>query len=54
MTNNDLQNITQKSIDGATRIPLTTGGELRCSGKASRFWSTCGTRRVTLFKNPVV
>jgi len=29
---NDLQNITQKTNDWATRIPLKTGGELRYSG----------------------
>jgi len=31
MTNNDVQNITQKNKDRATRIPLKSGGELRCS-----------------------
>ena len=31
-TNNDLQNITQKTKDRAPRTPLKTGGELRCSG----------------------
>jgi hypothetical protein len=30
-TNKDLQNITHKTKDGVTRIPLKTGGELRCS-----------------------
>jgi len=30
-TNNDLQNTIQKTKDGATRTPLKTGGELRCS-----------------------
>ena len=30
MTNNDVQNITQKNKDRATRIPLKSGGELRC------------------------
>jgi len=28
----DLQNITQKTKARATRTPLITGGELRCSG----------------------
>jgi len=31
MANNDLQNITQKTKDRATRTTLKTGGELRCS-----------------------
>jgi hypothetical protein len=31
--NNDLQNITHKTKDKITRIPLKTGGELRCSGR---------------------
>ena len=30
MTNNDLQNITQKTKDGVTRTPVKTGSELRC------------------------
>ena len=30
MTNNDVQNITQKNKHRATRIPLKSGGELRC------------------------
>ena len=42
-TNNDLQNITQKTIDRATR----TGSERRCC-------STCGTRRDPLVTNPVI
>ena len=28
-TNNDLQNLTQNTKDGATRTPLETGGVLR-------------------------
>ena len=28
---NDLQNITQKTNDGATRTPLKTGGEIKCT-----------------------
>jgi len=32
-TNNDLQNSKQKTKDRATRTPLKTGGELRCSGR---------------------
>ena len=33
MTNNDLQNLTQKTKDRATRTPLNTSGELGCSGR---------------------
>jgi hypothetical protein len=33
--NNDIQNITQKTKDGATRAPLKTGGELRYSGRVA-------------------
>jgi hypothetical protein len=32
-TNNDVQNVTKKTKDRATRTPLKTGGELGCSGK---------------------
>ena len=32
-TNNDIQNITQKTEDQITRTPLKTRGELRCSGR---------------------
>ena len=39
-TNNDLQNITQKTKDRATRIPLTTVGVPGCSGRVG---STCST-----------
>ena len=42
-TNDDLQHITQKNKDRVTQTPLTTGGELRCSGRVSRSCSTCGT-----------
>jgi hypothetical protein len=35
--------ITQKTTDLATRIPLKTGGKLRCLGRDSSFWSTCDT-----------
>jgi hypothetical protein len=31
-TNNDLQNITQKTKDRATQFPIKTGGELRYPG----------------------
>jgi hypothetical protein len=42
-----------KTKDRATRTPLTTGGELRCSEKVSSSCSTIGTRRVDLVTNPV-
>jgi hypothetical protein len=45
-TNNDLQNITQKTKDRATRTPLKTMGELMCSRRVSSFCST--TRRLVI------
>ena len=39
---------TYKTKDRVTRTPLKTGGELRCSGRASSSRSTSGTRRVNL------
>jgi len=33
MMNNDLQNITQKTKDRATRTPLQTADELMCCGR---------------------
>jgi hypothetical protein len=36
------------------RIPLKSGGELRCPGRVTSFCSTSGTRRVTLFANHVM
>ena len=44
---NDLQNITQKHEDLATRTPLKTGCELRSSGRVSNSRSTCGNHRIT-------
>ena len=44
---NDLQNITQKHEDLATRTPLKTGCELRSSGRVSNSRSTCGNYRIT-------
>jgi hypothetical protein len=44
-TNNDQQNVSQKTKDRATRIPLKTGNELRCAGRVSSLCSTCGTRK---------
>ena len=43
MTNNNLQNTTQKTKYKATRTPLKAGGELRCSGKVSSSCSFSGT-----------
>ena len=34
-TNNDLQNITQKTEDRATQTELKTGGELMCSWRVA-------------------
>jgi len=39
-TNNDLQNIAQKTKDRATRTPLKTVSELRCSATADSPTST--------------
>jgi len=47
-TNNDLQNITQKTQNRATRTPLKTGDGLRYSRRVSSSCSTCDTRRVTV------
>jgi hypothetical protein len=43
----DLQNTTQKTNYQATRTPLKTGGELRCSWMVNSSCSTCDTHRVT-------
>ena len=40
--NNDKQNIAQKTKDRATRTPLQTVGEVRCSGRVGSSCSTCG------------
>ena len=45
---------TYKTKDRVTRTPLTTGGELRCSGRVSSSCSTRGTRRVNVVTNPVI
>ena len=47
----DLQNITQKTKARATRTPLITGGELRCSGWVASSCATCCTCSVTLVTN---
>ena len=55
-TNNDQQNITQKTKDQATRTPLKTGVELRRPGRVNSSCSTSGIRirRVTLITNPLI
>ena len=45
---------TYKTKDRVTRIPLKTGGKLRCSGRVSSSCSTSGTRRVNPSTNPVI
>ena len=53
-TNNDLQNTTHKTKDGATTNPTKRRGELRCSGRVSTSCSTSGTCRVNLITNLVI
>ena len=53
-TKHDLQNTTQKRKDWATRIPLKSWGEIRCSGRVSNCCSACSTRCVTLVTKPVI
>jgi len=45
---------THEIKDRVTRIPLKTGGEVRCSGRVGSSCSTSGTRRVNLVTNPVI
>jgi hypothetical protein len=45
---NDLQSTTQKTKDRATRTPLKTVSELRCSERVGSSCSTSGTHCVTL------
>jgi hypothetical protein len=54
MANNDLQNITKKTKDWATRTPINTGDELGTSAKISSSRSTSVTRRVTIVTNSVI
>ena len=49
-TYNDLPNTTQKNKDRATRTPLNTGGELRCSRRISCSCSIGSTHRVVEMK----
>jgi len=50
-TNNDLQSTTKKSKDRATRTPLKTRGEHRCSGRVRTSCFSSDTRRATLLIN---
>ena len=45
---NEQQNTTNKTKDRATRTPIKTRDELRCSERVGRSCSTCGIPRVTL------
>jgi len=45
---------THKTKDRVTRTPLNIGGELRCSGRVGRSYSTSGNPRVNLVTNPVI
>ena len=45
---------THKTKDRVTRIPLKSGGELRCSERVNRSCSPSDTRRVNLVTNPVI
>ena len=47
-TNNDLQNITQKTIDQETRTPLKDDGELGFYRRFSSSCFMCDTCRVTV------
>jgi hypothetical protein len=46
-TNNDLQNITQKNKDRATRSPPETEVKLRCSGRIGSSYSSRRVNHVT-------
>jgi hypothetical protein len=47
-TKKDIQHTMNKTKDRATRTPLKTGSELRCSGRVSSSCSTWDTRRATV------
>jgi len=53
-TNKNLQDITQKNKDRATRTLPKTGRELMSFGRVGRYCSICNTRRVTLVTIPVI
>ena len=50
-TNNELQNITQKTKGRGTRTRLKTEDELRFRRRVGSSISTCGVCRVTLVTN---
>jgi len=50
-TNDDLQNVTHKTKDRATRNPLKAGDELRFSGRVNSSCSSSDTHRLTLVTN---
>ena len=52
-TNNDPQNITQKTKGWATQTPLKTGDELRCFRWVSSSCSTYGTHRVNVVTSKI-
>ena len=49
-TNKNLQNTTQKTKARPTRIPLKTGGELKCSGRVDNSCSSSCTLRVAVYQ----
>jgi positive regulator of sigma E activity len=51
-TNNCPQKHYTETKDLATRTPLKTGVEVRCSGRVNSSCSTCDARRVTIVKKP--
>jgi hypothetical protein len=53
ITNNDLQNSSQKNNDTETRTPLKTTGKLRCPGRVSSSCSTSDIRHVPV-TNPSI
>ena len=53
-TNNDLQNITQKTKDRATRTTVKIRDESMYSGPVCSSRSTIGTRHVIVVANPVI
>ena len=49
-TNKNLQNTTQKTKARPTRIPLKSGGELKCSGRVYNSCSSSCTLRVAVYQ----
>ena len=46
---------TSRTVGSAKKfVRITSGGELRCSGRVGSSCSTSGTRRVNLVTNPVI